>query len=960
MAIAVGENLGPYRIISARGAGGMGEVFRAWDTRLERAVAVKVLRSGLLLDGERRGRFRKEALALARLNHPNIATVYDVGQHDGVDYIVMEYVEGESLAERLLAGSLSVQEGLLLGTEVAAALEEAHEQGVVHRDLKPSNIAITTKGRAKVLDFGLAKLLASADPEATMSSAETQGPVGTLLYMSPEQAEGKVVDSRTDLWSLGVVLYEALSGKKPFQGHSALTVLQSVTKETPKRLSESCAGVPMEAERIISRALEKDVQRRYQTASDMRRDLGQVLTQVSGHAVPQGKSVRVSRNYVIAIVAAVILLASVGGWLYWRSEKQHWAREQAIPEITKLKDENRGLSAFLLLKEVERYLPSSDPQVKQVADEILQTASIISSPPGANVEIQDYLTPDGAWYPLGTTPLNNVQIPKGYFRWKLSAAETGENITAPETEKKMDFALDNQRNAPQGMVAVPANTWEDYIADVGFMGPFQLPLFYMDRYEVTNRDFQKFVDAGAYKDPKYWKEKFVRDGHEIRWQDAMTLFRDSTGRYGPSTWEAGHFPEGQGDYPVSGVSWYEASAYAVFAGKSLPTLPQWYEAISADAASYAVQMSNFSSDKPAPVGSFHDVGVYGTYDLAGNVREWVLNAVGSNYFILGGAWDSPTYYYTEPEAFAPFDRSAENGFRCVQNTKPLPIAVMQSVTPMERDFAKIKPISDEMFRAYTAPYSYVKTPLNAKDEGVVKETEDWKEEKVTFDAAYNGERMIAYLFLPKNVKPPYQTILFFPSARVLDISDSKNLGDLKFFDYLVQSGRAVMYPIYKETYERRTVGTFPWTLDVATEQFKDLSRSVDYLETRNDIDSKKLAYVGVSMGSAEGVTYTTLLQDRLRTVILLDGGFFFNQFQPGVDPANFAPRLKIPVLMVNGRYDFSFPLKESQEPLFKMLGTPEQDKRHVVMESPHDVTVKHTELVQETVNWLDKYLGPVQ
>lgn len=940
------------------GKGGMGEVFRAWDTRLERDVAIKVLRTGMFLDDEKRRRFRKEALALARLNHANIATVYDVGQYDGVDYIVMEHVAGQSLAEKLHAGPLSLQEGLLLGTEIAAALEEAHEQGVVHRDLKPSNIAITAKGHAKVLDFGLAKLLATADPEATMSSEETQGPIGTLLYMSPEQAEGKEVDSRTDLWSLGVVLYETLSGQKPFHGQSALTILQSVTRETPKPLSESCSGAPIEAQRIISRALEKDVQRRYQTATEMRRNLTEVLAQVSDPATTQTGSVRVSRKYAAAMAAAIIILAAVGGWFYWRSEKKHWAREQAIPEITRLKNENQGLAAFILLKEVERYLPS-DPQVQQMANEITQDSTITSSPPGASVEIQDYLSPDGQWYRLGTTPLNNVRIPKGYFRWKLSQAGTDE-VTAPETDNQMNFALDSQATAPAEMVAIPAQKWEGYIASVGAMGPFQMPLFYMDRYEVTNREFQKFILAGGYEKPEYWKEKFMRDGREINWTDAMALFRDTTGRYGPSTWQAGHFPNGEADYPVSGVSWYEASAYAAFAEENLPAVPQWYETIAPDVADYVTQMSNISRDKAAPVGSFHDEGVFGTHDLSGNVREWALNQVGDDRFILGGAWDSQPYYYTEPEALSPFDRSAGNGFRCVRNTTPLPSAAAQSVRRMERDFSRVKPISDELFRAYTALYSYAKTPLNASDDGVVQETEDWKEEKVTFDAAYNGERMSAYLFLPKNVKPPYQTLLFFPSARVLGLPDSKNLGDIQFFDYLVQSGRAVMYPIYKGTYERQVARVFPWTLDLATAQFKDLGRSVDYLETRSDIDASKLAFVGVSMGSAEGVDYTTLLQNKLRAVILLDGGFFLNKFASGVDPANFAPRLKIPVLMMNGRYDFSFPVKESQDPLFKMLGTPESNKRHVVMDSPHDVTIKHAELVKETVDWLDRYLGPVQ
>lgn len=588
MGIAIGDNLGPYRIVSVVGAGGMGQVFRARDSRLERDVAIKVLRPGLLIDEGMRRRFRKEALALARLNHPNIAVVYDVGEHEGVDYLVMEYVSGQSLAEKLGAGPLPVKEGVSLAAEIAEALEEAHEQGVVHRDLKPSNIAITAKGHAKVLDFGLAKLLApDTDPDLTLSVTEPHGAIGTLLYMSPEQAEGKELDSRSDLWSLGVVLYETLTNQKPFQGRSTPAILHSITTEEPKRLRERRGDVPAEAERIVSRALEKDVQQRYQTASEMHQDLAQVLAQINGAtALEANRRAGVSRKYAVTTLLAIAILAACGGWLYWRSEKRNWTVEQAIPEIVKLKDENKPLAAFLLLKEAERYLPEN-AQVKQLADGIAQTSTITSSPTGASVEIQDYLTPNGEWYGLGTTPLKNVQIPKGYFRWKVSKAGMGESVTAPETENEMTFALGDQESAPAGMVAVPGGKWGDYVASVGWVGPYPLPNFYIDRYEVTNRDFQKFVDAGGYEKPEYWEEKFVQNGHELSWQQAMPLFRDTTGRHGPSTWEAGHYPEGQGDYPVAGVSWYEASAYAVFAGKSLPAISQWYQAMSTDAATYA-------------------------------------------------------------------------------------------------------------------------------------------------------------------------------------------------------------------------------------------------------------------------------------------------------------------------------------------------------------------------------------
>jgi pimeloyl-ACP methyl ester carboxylesterase len=252
--------------------------------------------------------------------------------------------------------------------------------------------------------------------------------------------------------------------------------------------------------------------------------------------------------------------------------------------------------------------------------------------------------------------------------------------------------------------------------------------------------------------------------------------------------------------------------------------------------------------------------------------------------------------------------------------------------------------------------------LNAKVESVVQDTADWREEKITFDAAYNNERMAAYLFLPKKVSPPFQTVAFFPSARVLDLANSQTLGDIKFFDYIVQSGRAVLYPIYQGTYERRVKGVLPGTsqdLEYMTERYKDLARSIDYLETRSDIDRNKLAYLGVSMGSAEGVIFTALAQDRLKAVVFLDGGYFLYTPPAGGDQADFAPRLKKPVMMVNGRFDYVFSVDTAQDPLFKMLGTPAADKRHVEFDTPHDVTERRPELIQNVLAWLDKYLGRV-
>ncbi len=962
-----GIKLGRYVIVERLGFGGMGVVYRARDEKLERFVAIKILAPGLLMGDDARKRFRREALALAKLNHAHIAAVYDVGEQDGIDYLVMECVPGQSLAAKLEAGPLTVKDATSITQQIAQALEEAHEQGVIHRDLKPSNVMVTPKGTVKVLDFGLAKLLDLGGTDETQSVDETQRLMGTVPYMSPEQAYGKTLDARTDLWSLGVVYYETLTAQRPFHGDSAVGVLKAITEETPKPVTEIRVDAPSKADEIVGHALKKNPADRYQSASEMVKDTSDLLTRMSGTSLlPLEKpAVRVSRWLAVCGVVALVLLVGAAVWVDHRASNRRWAREDAAGQIASLRDSNRPLAALGLLERAEGFLPG-DPQLKKIADEDTLLVSITSSPVGASAAIQDYSAPESAWRTLGVTPLKDVRVPKGYFRWKVGKAGPGEVVTAPETDAAMDFALDADHKAPGGMVYVPGGGWGDYIGFVGMVGPYKLPAFYVDRFEVRNREYQEFVDAGGYEKTEYWTEKFVGDGKELSRAKAMAEFRDTSGRPGPSTWAGGHYPEGKGDYPVSGVSWFEAAAYAAYAQKELPAFGQWYKMAPEEVARHIVPMSNFSTNEVAAAGKYSGLGPYGTYDTAGNVREWVLNPVDKDLrFILGGSWKSPSYMYSTPEVASPFDRSETNGFRCVRNLAPLDAATSGEVKRSTRDFTTFKPVNDDVFHAYQLLYAYPKAPLNVQEQGLVQETVDWREEKVSFDTGYRGERMAAYLFLPKNVKPPYQTVLFFPSARVelLRGNDGgRALGDMQFFDYILQSGRAVMYPIYQDLYERRVKFSMPGGaqhIELTTDWYKDASRSLDYLATRQDIDNGRLAYLGVSMGSADGVIITTLMQDRLKTAIFLDGGYFLDQPPPGGDQADFAPRMKKPVLMVNGRYDHTFSVENAQNPLFRMLGTSEADKKHVLLETPHDVTEDRPRLMKEVLDWLDKYLGRV-
>jgi len=961
--VTAGTSLGRYTILELLGAGAMGVVYRARDERLERIVAIKVLTPGVLAGDESRRRFGKEALALAKLNHAHIAAVYDVGEQDGIDYLVMELVQGETLAARIKAGPVPVKEATSILLQVAEALEEAHEQGVIHRDLKPANVMVTGKGNAKVLDFGLAKLFAPTASDATMSVGETKGIAGTPLYMSPEQIKGEMVDARTDLWSLGVLYYEALTGRTPVQGTNTFSVLREIAESPVEPVSRVNAAVPAEAAEIVARLLQKDPAKRYQTAAAVVGDASQLLLRMSAK-LPEVRQGAVFRGRgLVAAAVFVAMLAALGVWQYRRLAERRWAVEEGMPQIEILREEKKPLAAFQLMEKAEKILPG-DKRLRQISAELAINASIVTEPAGAEVEIQDYLTPGAAWVNLGTTPLPHVRLPKGYFRWKVSREGFPEMLRALDAETAMDFSLTDWQQSPAGMVPTPGGELMTYEGFLGWVGPYKLPPFYVDRFEVTNREYQKFVDSGGYAKKQYWPAVFVDDGRNLSWEEAMVRFRDTSGRPGPSTWEGGHYPEGQADFPVSGVSWYEAAAYAASVGKSLPVVAQRYQVAPQDAEPYIVLESNISAGGLAKVGAYQGLGPFGTYDMAGNVREWMENATDQDLrLIIGGSWQSPLYLYTNPEALSAFDRSATNGFRCVLNSKPLPPATVAPVHRMTRDFAVFKPVSDEVFNAYKLLYAYPQTPLHDKVEGIVKETVDWTEVKVSFDAAYNGERMAAHLFLPKNVKPPFQTVLFFPSARVLELPpDSSTLGDVKFFDYILQSGRAVMYPVYEDTYERRTKNSMPGgaqNVDLTREWYKDAARSLDYLATRKDIDSGKLAYLGVSMGAADGVILSTLLEDRLKTTILLDGGLFMGKPPSGGDQADFAPRLKIPVLMVNGKYDYTFSVENAQNPLFKMLATPDADKRHVLLDTPHDVTEDRVHLRTNVLDWLDKYLGRV-
>ena len=664
-----------------------------------------------------------------------------------------------------------------------------------------------------------------------------------------------------------------------------------------------------------------------------------------------------------------ILLVGVGAWWWVRSSRGTWAREEVLPEIARLADNGSYVAAFRLVQEAEQHIPE-DPTLVELRDKISRELSIHTTPSGAEVEFKVYNAPDDQWVQLGKTPLEEIRIPLGYFRWRISKPGFATQYSAGGRIRSSEATLAPEAAVPEAMVRVPSRESRIDIPLLGLMGPFLLEQYFIDRHEVTNRQFQQFVELGGYRREEFWKDRFVKNGRVLSWEEAMNEFRDATGRPGPSTWEGGQYPEGHGDFPVAGVSWYEAAAYAEFTGKSLPTIFHWYRAAGMFAAQYIVPLSNFGTAGPVPAEQQAGIGPFGTNAMAGNVKEWCWSQTDSKRFILGGAWNEPTYSFSYPDARSPFDRASTNGFRCVRYTSPIPDSVKAPQELPSRDYEKEEPVNDDLFQVYKRMYAYDPRGLNARVESVDESSRYWTREKITFDAAYGNERVIAHLLLPKSTPPPYQTVAFFPGTPPFHrLSSSENLSFLRGVDFIIKSGRALLYPVYQASYERRS-GLYqgglppPGTIrekDLFVMWSKDLGRSLDYLETRSDIDRNKFAYLGLSWG-AQVAPVLAAVEDRLKTCILLMGGLGAHDRPPECDPFQFAPRLTSPTLMLNGRLDFIFPVKTSQRPLFRLLGTPENDKRHLLFDTSHSLfQVRHRhQWNPEVLTWLDRYLGPVE
>lgn len=673
-----------------------------------------------------------------------------------------------------------------------------------------------------------------------------------------------------------------------------------------------------------------------------------------------------------AIVITVLIFGSFFG-RRWYVNKQHVdnARTVLLPAIRKLVDENfrPPFAAYEMAVEAKKYI-ADDSALIELWGRIMVTIPVNTDPPGAEVYWKDYAKPESEWILAGTTPIKTASFKRGFLRIEFrkpdyQTVEYAGPWIAPLIEDIQNVKLDKIQSLPENMVRIPTDEAMMYIVGLEAYGGKQVREFLIDRYEVTNKQFKVFVDAGGYTNKSYWPPIYINE-KVVPFELAATKFTDRTGRQGPANWEAGTYEDGQGNYPVTGVSWYEATAYATFVKKQLPTIFHWSVVAETARTEFIAPLSNFNGAGTVEVGSLPGLSLFGVYDIAGNAREWCSNQTSSGqyHFILGGGWNDPTYAFNDAYTQSAMDRSLGNGFRCIRQllNDSTEQDLQMKVTMAFRDYRKEKPIDDKTFEIFKRQYTYDKVPLRDSVR-LVEEREFFTVEKVTFDAGYNNERMQAYLYLPKNAKPPFQPIVFFPGSG--DIFSKKYDIDaiVGRLDFLMKSGRVLIVPIYKGTHERHD--ELKSDLQEETVFYKDhvimwrkdMGRTIDYLETRKDIQSDKLGYLGWSWGGFIGGIIPAI-EKRIKVVVLNVGGMEMHKALPEADQINFLPRVTQPVLMVNGKYDMFFPVETSQMPMFDLLGTPTQDKRIFIYESGH--LVPRIDFVRESLSWYDKYLGATQ
>jgi eukaryotic-like serine/threonine-protein kinase len=697
----------------------------------------------------------------------------------------------------------------------------------------------------------------------------------------------------------------------------------------------------------------------------------------------------------IAIGAgAVLAVLAFAAWSWRGASVDRIDEDSTVAEVVALAENDQYGEAFrLALPLVRAGRLEEDAELREVWQELSLPMKPLVTEDGATVWLKGYADVNGEWIEGGVTPFAQpIDAPRGTLRLKVTkpgfrtayfaVANPGPSVVNESGDSfsraaGIPLPLVALGSVPDDMVVVPSTNVPVWVPGwaTDRRGGFQreIPQFLIARNEVTNRQFKEFIDAGGYDNPVYWDGlTFVEDGQTLSWADARARFVDSTQRPGPAEWQLSTYPAGQDSYPVGGISWYEAMAYARFRGQTLPTIHHWARAALApfdprfNVAPAVAVSSRFSASGPVPADAEVGLGPWGTFNMAGNVREWLWNFAADSALAPGGAWTDYAMENWGTYPKPPMDRSPTNGVRLMET--PADTALLAELRERihriaDRDLRPVAPVSAEVFA--TMRLQFEQAPMVPTDvsTSVVEDAPLWIAEEVVLTFADAGPATL-YIVKPRAHVKALQPIVYAPAANccIVKRPNREALEQIQDAGYVVDGGRALIIPIWSGSYQRFKPPVADAQLRADRERESalawqsDIRIVIDYLETRQDIDAERAGFVGASIG-AFGQGIVLALEPRLKAAVLISAGLFrYETPHPMADIMNYAPRITSPVLMINGRMDHLMPYAESQQVLLSLLGTDESAKAHIAYDGGHFQYRRHS-VARNVTDWFDRHLG---
>ena len=652
-----------------------------------------------------------------------------------------------------------------------------------------------------------------------------------------------------------------------------------------------------------------------------------------------------------------------------------WVNSYMLPQVKDYLSEDDNVSAWLTSSKINSFAPFFS-SISNDSDDISALAEIKTQQDGVSISWRAYASND-EWRLIGRSPIQPLRLPRGILQFKLekegyeTSYFSSSNPSLKLYNSPVEFGwslepinIQPQGSIPPGMTYIQGGNFIPALTGAG-VDPVYLHPFYIDKFEVTNKDFKGFMDAGGYSNSQYWVEMdFIKDGVSLSFEQAQEIMIDSTGMTGPAGWEVGTYLQGTENKPVTGISWYEALAYARYKGNILPPMYHWAKAafppdeIISPISPKLLKTSNFSREKIEDIGQGE--GAYGTFDMAGNAKEWVWNIFGGRGLTLGGAFDEPTYLASQTAPQPRMDRSLKNGFRTARLINPRDLNPFGDPieTQAPKDLSFYKPMSDEVFKVYSRSFEVDSSKPKSKVIYVDDSHPIWIKERISIEVGYNEEMMDMLIFKPKNSFGPSSPVVIHPGSNYYSTPpeiDDINPGEFSL-DFLIKSGKTLVWPAWKGSLNRmpatRSGGDRMRDFrNLYIAWVSDTDKTLDYLETRNDIDTDNIFYLGMSYGALFN-THTLLFENRYKGAILYVGGVF-PTYPPLVDGINHMPRIDTPFLMLNGEQDYLVP-KSAAMYFYQSTGTPEKDKKIVFYDSGH-WPLPRNQMIKETLDFIKKY-----